>query len=351
MASCLVFANLGLSFGQFVAKATTSPAADLYQSNSLFVGAGGGGFGTARLTVKGAGATNATNALHLMNSAGTCLFTVRNDGNVGIGTYGFFQPREKLHIHTDGTQEPAIRLERVFNFLGTTNIYAWNITHSFGFLAFQYGTMPLSGVYPSNAINTMSTKMMITNNGNVGIGTTALPQQKLDVQGNAIFSGNVGIGTITPLSKLGITGNASIGATYGAIVAPTSGLIVEGNVGIGTTLTNNPNNYKLTVNGKILCEKIKVIGDVPGADYVFDKDYNLTSLNNLESFIVKNKHLPEVPSADEMKKNGIDLTDMNILLLKKVEELTLHLIEQNKQIEELKKENDIFKEKFEIIGK
>jgi len=258
---------------------------------------------------------------------------ITGSGNVGIGTTN---PQKKLHIVEKLSFNANVTL-RLDNFVYVGGVIPddnpdnypppnthsiWDIVNNStnSSLFFNYGVA-------QNENPTTSTKLIITSDGEVGIGTT------------------------TPLSKLGITGNASIGATYGAIVAPTSGLIVEGNVGIGTTLTNNPNNYKLTVNGKILCEKIKVIADVPGADYVFDENYNLTSLNDLDSFITKNKHLPEVPSADEMKKNGIDLTDMNILLLKKVEELTLHLIEQNKQIEELKKENDIFKEKFEIIEK
>ena len=109
----------------------------------------------------------------------------------------------------------------------------------------------------------------------------------------------------------------------------------DGNVGIGTTTI--PAGYKLAVDGKIICERIKVIADVPGADYVFDKNYKLLPLNELENYIDTCKHLPDVPSADEMNRNGIDLTEMNILLLKKIEELTLYLIKQDKRINELEK--------------
>lgn len=97
------------------------------------------------------------------------------------------------------------------------------------------------------------------------------------------------------------------------------------------------NDYKLFVRGGIRTEKVKV--DVAAAngwaDYVFDDSYNLMDLNSLESYIKKNKHLPEVPSTEQAIKDGIELKEMNILLLKKVEELTLHVIDLNKKIEDI----------------
>ena len=71
-----------------------------------------------------------------------------------------------------------------------------------------------------------------------------------------------------------------------------------------------------------------------GPDYVFEEGYDLSTLEEVEAYIKDNKHLPEVPSAKEMEENGIELAQMNMLLLKKIEELTLHLIEQNKLIHE-----------------
>lgn len=102
-----------------------------------------------------------------------------------------------------------------------------------------------------------------------------------------------------------------------------------GNVGIGTASPNQ----KLTVNGTIYGKEVKVDLSVPGPDYVFEKDYKLQSLSELEGYLSQNKHLPEVPSAKEMEANGINLSEMNMLLLKKVEELTLHLIEMKKENE------------------
>ncbi len=92
----------------------------------------------------------------------------------------------------------------------------------------------------------------------------------------------------------------------------------QGNVGIGTTQTD----AKLTVKGKVHAEEVKVDLSVPGPDYVFEREYPLLSLVRTDAYIKANKHLPEVPSAAQMKRDGIELGKMNMILLKKVEELT-----------------------------
>ncbi len=99
-----------------------------------------------------------------------------------------------------------------------------------------------------------------------------------------------------------------------------------GNVGIGTT---NPDQL-LTVNGTIHSKEIKVdVNIVP--DYVFEKKYKLKSLDEVQKYIKVNKHLPEISSAKNMEEHGLDVSDMNMILLKKVEELTLYLLDQKKQ--------------------
>jgi hypothetical protein len=103
----------------------------------------------------------------------------------------------------------------------------------------------------------------------------------------------------------------------------------DGNVGIGTSSPD----AKLAVKGSIHTQEVKV--DLTGAvapDYVFEKDYQLLSLSEVEAYICTHKHLPEVPSANQMEQEGLNLKEMNLILLKKIEELTLHLIEQNKII-------------------
>jgi hypothetical protein len=110
----------------------------------------------------------------------------------------------------------------------------------------------------------------------------------------------------------------------------------SGYVGIGTTSPDE----KLTVKGKIHAQEVRV--DMLGPlvpDYVFANDYKLKSLQEVEAYIKQNNHLPEIPSAQEIEKNGLMLAEMNMSLLKKVEELTLYIIEQNKRIEKLEMSN------------
>jgi len=111
--------------------------------------------------------------------------------------------------------------------------------------------------------------------------------------------------------------------------------------------------YRLFVKDGIKTEKVKVeiAAENGWADYVFKKDYKLMPLNEVESYININGHLPEVPSTEEAIKNGIELKEMNILLLKKVEELTLHLIEQNNQITNQKYQINNQNERLEVLEK
>lgn len=107
----------------------------------------------------------------------------------------------------------------------------------------------------------------------------------------------------------------------------------SGNLGIGT---NDTKGYKLAVKGKVVAEEVvvKLYGSWP--DYVFESDYKMPSLFELNAYILQNKHLPEIPSAVQVEKDGINTGEMNLLLLKKVEELTLYVIQQQKEIEALK---------------
>lgn len=119
----------------------------------------------------------------------------------------------------------------------------------------------------------------------------------------------------------------------------------NGKLGLGTynfQTCSDCADYRLFVKDGIKTEKVKVdiAAENGWADYVFDKDYKLMPLNDVKNFIQKNGHLPEVPTTEEAIKNGIELKEMNILLLKKIEELTLHIIELDKRIEKLEKLNN-----------
>jgi len=118
-------------------------------------------------------------------------------------------------------------------------------------------------------------------------------------------------------------------------------LVVKGSVSIGTP--NIDPNSVINANGTIRSKKVKVEAtDWP--DYVFEPNFQLRPLHELESYIKVNKHLPEVPSAQEVEKDGLDLGQMDATLLKKIEELTLYTIEQEKKIHAQESENTALKE-------
>lgn len=120
-------------------------------------------------------------------------------------------------------------------------------------------------------------------------------------------------------------------------------------VGIGGIYVNS--TYKLAVYGRIAAyDEIKVFTNGSSfPDYVFAPNYKLRSLEETETYIKENHHLPEVPSAADIAKEGMSLNGMSEVLLKKVEELTLHLIEMKKDSETLKKENEALKKRLEAL--
>jgi len=190
-----------------------------------------------------------------------------------------------------------------------------------------------------------------------------------------ILNGRVGIGTTTPSQQLSLTGGigfANQNAIDKKLYSPQDGTLewfthdaagehgfavshqgarrvyfntngnsylIGGNLGIGTT---NP-DQKLTVKGKIHAEEVIVDLNVPVADFVFHPTYKLMPLNQVEQYVKTNNHLPEIPSASEVSKNGMNMGEMQNKLLQKVEELTLYVIELNKKNNELEKELNYIK--------
>jgi hypothetical protein len=208
--------------------------------------------------------------------------------------------------------------------------------------------------------------------GNVGIGTTS-PSEKMEITGSIYMNsennglivdyfGQKRVGFIKYAGReagiwrtqgqdfeIGRTNTTSLPGTPDIIDMYLAG---NGNVGIGTTNVNDA-NYKLFVETGMRTRKVKV--DVATwADYVFSPSYKLPTLKEVEQFIKQYQHLPNVPSEAEVKKEGLDLGDNQAALLRKIEELTLYIIDQQKEIEKLKEENcrngDLKKE-IEIIKK
>lgn len=185
----------------------------------------------------------------------------------------------------------------------------------------------------------------------VGIGTQS-PSEKLEVTGNIKAVGNIcafGSQQSTLWAQnsssgygLGIDENG-LGHIYKNFTTPASIMIFngDGKVGIGVSATSTfPGDFKLYVKDGIRTEKVQVdIAAGNWADFVFDKNYKLQSLSEVEKFIQKNKHLPDVPSETEVVENGIDLAQMNAKLLQKVEELTLYIIEMDKKVNALQEKS------------
>ncbi|CAA9198698.1 autotransporter outer membrane beta-barrel domain-containing protein [Flavobacterium collinsii] len=141
----------------------------------------------------------------------------------------------------------------------------------------------------------------------------------------------------------GLTGKSLVLASNGVRQVTVA---ENGNMGIGT---KSPTS-KLTVAGNIESREVKVTVNA-GADFVFEKDYNLPSLESLDKFIKENKHLPEIASAKEMQKDGINLSEMNIKLLQKIEELTLYTIEQQKNTQKLMEVIETLNVRLEAVEK
>jgi hypothetical protein len=142
------------------------------------------------------------------------------------------------------------------------------------------------------------------------------------------------------------TGRLSVGSYNGSNYNTKMTVRESGNVGIGTTSPA----YKLDVLGTIRAKEVLVNLD-GGADFVFEKDYKLPTIEHVATYVQENKHLPDIPSANEMVKNGVSMGDMQVKLLQKVEELTLYAIQQNDSKKELETKYNALLEKVEILTK
>ncbi|KDN54717.1 coiled-coil domain-containing protein [Flavobacterium seoulense] len=221
-------------------------------------------------------------------------------------------------------------------------------------------------------------RMRITSNGNIGIGTNN-PEGLIDMKKTSTNAGGqavlnligstwAGDGASLVLNQLwndryyktiidnngsnyGQTGSGlKIQTSYwnGSDVSKITALSLtpSGNLGIGKI---NPVN-KLDVNGTIHSKEVKV--DMTGwSDFVFKKEYTLPTLEEVEKQINEKGHLSNIPSEEEVLKNGINLGEMNAKLLQKIEELTLYVIEMKKQNDTMKKENESFKNKQKVLEK
>ncbi|GGG18977.1 tail fiber protein [Pontibacter amylolyticus] len=263
-----------------------------------------------------------------------------NSGRVGVG----ITPLNGLHLHKlDNLNGGSFRLGHSGSFDAVLS-YGWDGISQDAFKITRYN---------HNSYNGATDLMTIQTSGNVGIGTNN-PNQKLHVAGNMVLESDVygsliftgtGQGEFNRYLRLinspqqssaaGLkAGGVLIADSYNYADPDKNDLIVKGNVGIGTATPD----AKLTVAGNVHAREVKVTV-AAGADFVFEEDYKLPSLEDTEKFVRVHKHLPGIAPAAEMEQEGLDLGKMNILLLQKVEELTLHLIRMDEEIKALRKNN------------
>ncbi len=276
----------------------------------------------------------------------------------------------------------------------TAESYACFVVGRFNRISASYSkttwvpTDPLFVIGNGQDAQKVNNAVTVLKNGKVGIGTPN-PINILDIPAGiaigsyyagiktaplngAIIMGKVGIGTATPTQKLEVNGNVSVTGVNSTLLfgqeAVSAGnwgqwgieydnanhglnfwkpfgsnnfgnafLFIkdDGNVGIGTNLSSNTynNSYKLAVNGTIRAKEIVV--ETVWSDFVFEPTYRLLPLTELEKFIKANNHLPAIPSADEISTNGLKVAETQTLMMQKIEELTLYIIELNKKFIEL----------------
>jgi hypothetical protein len=305
-----------------------------------------------------AGSTNRIFALGPNNSTGGALLLgtasanasvysptmTLTSGNVGIGTTA---PGAKLSIQSDSIYNSEV---------GTLRLETATDTNKRMYLGYDKNLN--AGYLQSQQAGTNWTPTIINpNGGNVGIGTTN-PQAKLQVGDWTLFKSGSWSAPATPGTtsvgerivfyqdtgwKTAIGMDVQNGIWFQAhtpggqvayqwftganAAAPVEKMRImeNGNVGIGTTSPT----HKLSVKGTIRAQEI-IVDNTNWADYVFEEDYRLAPLAEVESHIKARKHLPGIPSAAEVAEHGVSMGDMQAKLLSKVEELTLHLIAQEK---------------------
>lgn len=294
--------------------------------------------------------------LRLFNSGKGII--INNSGNVGIGTTN---PYSALEVSPTATSWGE-------------GIVVNPAPNNYGAIFFRQTTGTYNGSWFAGKLSTDN--YAILRQGLTGMTGTSRAESTFEINhsnGNTRFGGKVGVGVSSPYAHSRLHIKAPTAQPWGIVAESssndriigfghdgTTGVIstsyfssgghsplqlrtsntarmtidISGNVGIGTA---DPKS-KLAVNGEIRATRVKVLDDISVPDYVFEEDYELRTLQETKTYIEANKHLPEIPSAAEIGKDGIDLGDMNMRLLKKIEELTLYQIQLMEEMGAMKKE-------------
>jgi len=204
----------------------------------------------------------------------------------------------------------------------------------------SYGRMDLNfafnNITDQSAVQKSDTKVMFKANGNVLIGSTDDNGNTFQVSGTSYFSSNVGLGTFSPTAQFHTTGTVRFaGLTSDSSQTRVLVSDADGNLfyrDASSLAFNDPIRSSLAVNGTITAQRLR-LSQTGWPDYVFDSSYRLLPMEQLETYIKENNHLPGIFSAAEVKRDGMDVGDNQAALLKKIEELTLYVIQQNKVLE------------------
>jgi hypothetical protein len=263
----------------------------------------------------------------------TNRLTIAHDGKIGMGTT---LPTGKLHIEHNGSDtDPHLRIHTTglwsrINWSTNTNANYWTAQSDLesGTAATNYWRLEYNA----------SPKFTVRGSGDVGVGTFS-PSARLHVLGDENTGTASALRITSGSQNMLIDGNEIDALETGLYLNNNTNLNVimaqgGGNVGIGTTSPDN----KLDVLGIIRANE--VIVETGWADYVFDESFKLKSLNEVEAFIKENKHLPDVPSAKTVQEKGAHVADLMTKMMQKIEELTLYSIQQQKEIDALKKRLD-----------
>jgi hypothetical protein len=282
----------GVSVGTY-GSGYTSGTYDRASGASLATTSSSGGAGGI-----GIAARNSAGIITFHTGGNTERARIDASGNLGIGTSS---PANLLHILS--SSNPTVQVEST-SATGTTSVILYNNSTAGGLAMSTFG----SGY--TNASNSANYDRA----SGASIYTTST-------------SGGAG--------GIGIAARNSAGVITFHTGGNTQRMIIDasGNVGIGAMP-----DQKLTVDGTVRAEEVRVEAVTGFPDFVFDESYKLASLEEVEKYIREHKHLPEMPSAAEVKENGLLLAEMNMKLLQKIEELTLHLIELKKEVDQLKSE-------------
>lgn len=281
--------------------------------------------GNSNTAIGGGALQNVTTGTLNLGIGGASLnANTTGTGNVGLGHGSLFK-------NVAGNNNTAIGRDALYNSTGTGNL--------------GLGTVALVNLTTGNSnvsLGFQSGNAVSTGSGNIFIGYQA---GFSETGSNKLYISNSL--AINPLIK-GEFDNKNLKINLGGSKSQTVGFLAVGNFDLAFPMPT-ANSYRLIVQDGIITEKVKVALRTSGdwADYVFEPSYNLLPLEKVEEFVKENKHLPNVPSAEDMSKNGLDVTQTSAKLMEKIEELTLYMIEMNKEIKALKAENANLKKTVE----